>query len=149
MLRVKSPQDFGASVVFVLIGLAGLYFGSELTFGSAARMGPGYFPMLISGLIVGLGLIIGWRALSIEGPPVETVRLRPIFFIIGAILASGYLLNAIGLALATLVITLIAAHARRDVNLRETLLLGIALGVFSVLVFVYGLSQPLPPWWGR
>ena len=50
MVRVKSPQDFGASIIFILIGVAGLYFGSELSFGSAARMGPGYFPMIVSGL---------------------------------------------------------------------------------------------------
>jgi hypothetical protein len=149
MVRVKSPQDLGASVVFILIGVAGLYFGSELTFGSAARMGPGYFPMIISGLIVGLGLIVAWRALRIEGPPIETVRVRPIVFIVAAIVASGYLINAVGLALSTLAITLIAAYARRDVNLRETLVLGLVLGLFAVAVFVYGLKQPLPPWWGR
>ena len=57
MLRVKSPQDFGAGVVFVLLGLAGYYFGSDLAFGTAARMGPGYFPMLLSGLIVVVGAV--------------------------------------------------------------------------------------------
>lgn len=149
MVRVKSPQDFGASIIFILIGVAGLYFGSELSFGSAARMGPGYFPMIVSGLIVGLGLIVGSRALSIEGPPIETVKVRPIVFIVVAIVVSGYLIDAIGLAISTLAITLIAAHARRDVNLRETLVLGVVLGLFAVIVFVYGLKQPLPPWWGR
>ena len=49
MLRVKSPQDLGAGLVFMLIGVAGLYFGSDLAFGTAARMGPGYFPTLLSG----------------------------------------------------------------------------------------------------
>ena len=44
MFRVRSPQDLGAGVVFVLIGAAGIYFGQDLAFGSAARMGPGYFP---------------------------------------------------------------------------------------------------------
>ena len=56
MLRVKSPQDIGAGLVFVLIGLAGLYFGSELAFGTSARMGPGYFPTLLSVLIIAIGL---------------------------------------------------------------------------------------------
>ena len=55
MLRVKSPQDLGAGLVFVLIGLAGLYFGSDLTFGTAARMGPGYFPILLSAMIAAVG----------------------------------------------------------------------------------------------
>ena len=55
MLRVKSPQDFGAAVVFLAIGVAGLYFGSDLAFGTSARMGPGYFPVLLSGLIIVIG----------------------------------------------------------------------------------------------
>ena len=67
MLRVKSPQDLGAGLVFMLIGLAGLYFGSELAFGTAARMGPGYFPIVLSGLIMAIGIIVGLRGLTSRG----------------------------------------------------------------------------------
>lgn len=49
MVRIKSPQDFGAAIVFILIGLAGIYFGWDLRTGTAARMGPGYFPLVLSG----------------------------------------------------------------------------------------------------
>ena len=48
MLRVKSPQDLGAGVMFTLIGVAGYYFGRDLAFGSAARMGPGLLPQCCS-----------------------------------------------------------------------------------------------------
>ena len=76
MLRVRSPQDLGAGVMFVLIGLAGYWFGRDLAFGSASRMGPGYFPMLLSGLIMAIRLVVGSRGLTVEGPPVERVQLR-------------------------------------------------------------------------
>src|SRR5262245_49996076 len=56
MFRVKSPQDFGSAIVFLLIGLAGLYFGKDLTYGTASRMGPGYFPYLLSWLIIAVGV---------------------------------------------------------------------------------------------
>jgi hypothetical protein len=49
VFRVRSPQDLGAGLVFVLIGVAGVYFGTDLTFGTAARMGPGFFSILLSG----------------------------------------------------------------------------------------------------
>ena len=149
MLRVKSPQDLGAGLVFMLIGLAGLYFGSELAFGSAARMGPGYFPTVLSILILALGIIIGLRGLSVEGPPVEPVQLRPIAFVVAAILIFGVLIETVGLALTAVLLTLFAAFARRDVKLSETLLLGAGLAIFAVTVFVYVLGQPLPAWWGR
>ena len=64
MVRVKSPQDLGAGAVFVLIGVAGLYFGRELAFGTAARMGPGYFPTLLSILILAIGIIVAIRGLT-------------------------------------------------------------------------------------
>ena len=149
MLRVKSPQDLGAGLVFILIGAAGYYFGRDLTTGTAARMGPGYFPMLLSGLIILIGLAIALRALTIEGPSVERIQLRPLVLIVAAILMFGYLIDALGLVLTTIALTLVAAYARRDANLRETLLLGGGLAVFAVVVFVYALSQPLPVWWGQ
>ena len=149
MLRVKSPQDLGAGVVFMLIGLAGFYFGSDLAFGTASRMGPGYFPVLLSVLIIAIGLVVGARGLTIVGPPIEPFQLRPILFIIAAILIFGFLIESIGLALTAVVLTVLAAYARPNVNLRETILLGIGLAIFTVVVFVSVLGQPLPAWWGR
>jgi hypothetical protein len=149
VVRVKGPQDLGAGIILVAIGAAGLYFGWDLARGTAARMGPGYFPMILSALILGLGLIIGLRGLALEGPPLEGTRLRPIAFVIAAILTFGYLIDYIGLALVAVILTLLAAYARPDAKLGENLILGIGIALFSVAVFVYALGQALPPWWGR
>jgi putative tricarboxylic transport membrane protein len=149
MVQVKSPQDLGAGVVFLLIGIAGLYFGRELSFGTSSRMGPGYFPTLLSWLIIGIGLVVGLRGVTVEGPPIERVQLRPILFIIAAILVFGFLIESIGLALTALLLTVFAGYARHDVKLGESVLLGAGLGVFTVIVFVYVLGQALPAWWGR
>jgi hypothetical protein len=149
MLRVKSPQDLGAGLVFLLLGLAGFYFGRDLAFGTAARMGPGYFPTLLSAMIFAIGLVVGLRGVTIAGPPIEPVQLRPILFIVAAILIFGFLIEAIGLALTAVLLTIFAAYARPEVKLGETILLGAGLAAFTVAVFVYLLGQPLPAWWGR
>jgi len=149
VIPIRSPQDLGAAVVFVAIGLAGVYFGNNLSFGTAGRMGPGYFPIILSWIIVAVGAVLGLRALTIEGPRIEPVQLRPIVVIIAAVLMFGFLINAAGLAITAVLLTVLAAYARRDVNLAEAALLGIGLAAFTVVVFVYGLSQPLPAWWGR
>lgn len=149
MFRIKSPQDLGAAAVFMVIGLAGIYFGHDLTFGTAARMGPGYFPIILSWIIVAIGVVVGLKALTIEGPRIEPLQLRPILIIILAILLFGLLINAAGLAITAVLLTILAAFARRDVNLTEAISLGIGLAIFAVAVFVYALSQPLPAWWGR
>jgi hypothetical protein len=149
MFRVKSPQDFGAAIVFLLIGIAGLYFGRELTYGTAARMGPGYFPFLLSWLIIAIGVVIGLMSLSVEGPPIEAPQFRPIFFVLLSVVIFGYLMSYVGLAITGVVMTLIAAFARRNFNLLESLALGIGLSIACVLIFVYALGQPLPAWWGE
>jgi hypothetical protein len=149
VFRVRSPQDLGAGAVFLLIGAAGAYFGNDLAFGTASRMGPGYFPVLLGWLIIVVGVIVGFRGLTIEGPEIEPIQLRPILFVVASILLFGYLIDTIGLALTAIVLTIVAAYARRDARLGEALLLGAGLAVFAVLVFVYALSQPLPAWWGR
>jgi hypothetical protein len=149
MFRIKSPQDVGAAVVFMAIGLAGVYFGGDLALGTAARMGPGYFPVILSWIIFGIGLVVGFKSLTIEGPRIEPVHLRPLIVIIVAIIAFGYLIERLGLAITAALLTVLAGYARRDVNLWETLLLAAGLALFCVGLFVYGLSQPFPAWWGR
>ena len=149
MFRVKSPQDFGSAIVFLLIGLAGLYFGKDLTYGTTSRMGPGYFPYLLSWLIIGIGVVVGLMSLSIEGPPIEPPQFRPGFFVLLSVVVFGYMMSYVGLAITGVAMTLIAAFARRQVNLFESLLLGIGLSIGCVLIFVYALGQPLPAWWGE
>jgi hypothetical protein len=149
VLRVKSPQDLGAGIIITLIGIAGVYFGKDLAMGSAARMGPGYFPTLLSYLIIALGLIVLGRSFALVGPPIDPTRFRPVLLIIGAILTFGALIEYVGLFLTTVVLTLMAAYARPDVKLTENLVLGVGMALFSIAVFVYALGQALPPWWGR
>ena len=148
MFRVKAPRDFGAAMVIMLIGIAGLYFGRELSYGTAARMGPGYFPFILSWLIIAIGVIIGLMSLSIEGPPIEAPPFRPMFFVLLSVVIFGYLIDYVGLAITAIVLTFIAAYARRNVNFIETAIFAVGLSIGCVLIFVYGLGQPLPAWWG-
>jgi hypothetical protein len=149
MLRVRSPQDLGAGVVFLVIGAGGLVFGQDLAFGSAARMGPGFFPTLLSYCIIAVGLVLTLKSLATDGPPIERVYVRPLFAILVAILSFGALIDRVGLAISATALTIIAAYARRNVNLKETAILAIALALFTVAIFSYALKQPLPAWWGR
>lgn len=149
MLKVRSPQDFGSGLLFIAIGAAGLYFGSTLEFGSASRMGPGFFPMIIAGLIAAMGLLVTVRALAIQGPEIERLQLRPILMLMSALAVFGALTDVTGIVISTILMIAIAACARSGVKPLETLLLAVGSAAFIVLVFVYGLGQPLPLWWGN
>jgi len=146
---IKSPQDFGAGILFILFGAIGLYIGSDLTFGSARNMGPGYFPMIICGLIVLIGLIVTAKSLSLEGPAIERIQFRPIIFILLAIAAFGIFIAQIGAVISSILLIVFAAYARREVNLVEPLIFAVCTAAFVVIIFVYALGQPMPVWWGR
>jgi hypothetical protein len=149
MIRIKSPQDFGAALLILAIGFAGAYFSSDLRMGSAARMGPGYFPQVLSWCIVALGLLLGAKSLAIHGPAIERFQLRPIAVLVVSSLVFGYAIEEVGLALASAVAMLIAPYARRGAKWREALVLSMSLTAFAIVVFVWALGQPLPLWGGR
>ena len=108
-ISVKGPQDLGAGLLFIIIGVAGVYFGQDLTYGSALRMGPGYFPTIISYLILALGAVVGLRAIVIAGPSIEPVQYRPLLLVIASILVFGALIDRFGLAISAVALTLVAA----------------------------------------
>jgi hypothetical protein len=149
VITIRSPRDFGAGILFVAIGLAGAYYGSDLRLGSAARMGPGYFPQIISWCIVALGVFIGVRSLGMRGPPLERMQLRPLGVLVASSLVFGYAIEQVGLVIASMAALLIASYARRGANWREALALAVGLTVFAAIVFVWALGQPLPLWVGR
>jgi len=147
IFRVRSPQDFGAGILFMLVGLAGVYFGRDLTYGSAMRMGPGFFPMWLSWIIVGMGAFIAFRGLTIDGDAVEMPQWRPVIGVIGSIIAFGLLIETLGTPITIIILTFLAAFARPNPDLKETAILAVALAIFAVVAFIYGLGQPLPLWW--
>ena len=149
MIRIKSPQDLGAGAVILAIGFAGIYFSGDLRMGSASRMGPGYFPQILSWCIVALGVLIGARSLVFDGPKLEPLELRPIGVLVISSLVFGYAIEEVGLALASTAALLIAPYARRGASFREAVFLSIGLTAFAIIVFVWALGQPLPVWGGR
>jgi hypothetical protein len=149
MLRVRSPQDLGAGILFMLIGTIGLYNGWELTYGSAGSMGPGYFPIWLSWTIFGMGLICLFRSFALDGPAIQRVQIRPLFFVFFGVLLFGYLIEYIGMFFALILMILVATQARRDTNIKEVAVLSVVLAFGAVIVFVYILGQAMPAWWGR
>jgi hypothetical protein len=111
--------------------------------GTASRMGPGYMPMVLSGVLIVFGVAVGLRALKLPGPPIERGVLRTNALVLGAILAFVFLIESAGLAAATFAVTVLSGLASPEARWKETLALGVLLAIFCVLVFVYGLRQSM------
>jgi hypothetical protein len=146
-VRIANPRDFLAGLLFGGLGLfAAVYAAMHYNIGTAVRMGPGYFPLWVGGIVALLGLALAVTALRIEGPRLPAVQWRPIVFILGGSIAYGYALKPLGLLLSTVLVVLITAAGGHEFRWREALILAVALAIFSLGVFVYALGLPFPLW---
>jgi hypothetical protein len=149
MLRIKSPENLAAAVLLIVLGAAGAVFSGDLRMGTASRMGPGYFPVVLSWCIIGCGITVGLQAFVVDGPRLDRASPRPLLFVAAAILAFGFLIDHLGLALTAAAVTLLISYAQPRRNVVEALLLAVALSAFVVGVFAYALGLPVPVWMGR
>jgi hypothetical protein len=145
-MRIRSPKDFWAGLIFIAIGGGFVLLAQQYRLGDMHRMGPAMFPTLVGALLAALGLIIALRAFALDGPPVPCFEARPIVVSLLAIVLFGVALQWLGLISAVAVLVLVGAYAARDVRVLENLALAAVMIVFSVAVFVWLLGLPLPLW---
>src|SRR5262249_60086532 len=77
-MRIRSPKDFWAGLIFIAIGGGFVVFAQQYRLGDMHRMGPAMFPTLVGALLAALGVIIALRAFAFHGEPVPRFYLRPI-----------------------------------------------------------------------
>jgi len=156
-LHIKSQQDFYSGLMFVGAGVAFAWGATNYNVGTGARMGPGYFPLMLGVLMALVGAVITFKALVIEtkdGDKIGKWAWRPLFYIIAANVVFGVLLAglrnfnvpAFGLIVAIYALTFIASMAQAGWKFKTTLLLATALAVGSYLVFVMALALQFPVW---
>jgi hypothetical protein len=148
---MEKPRDVVSGVVVMAIGAGFLLNGLELERGSSFRMGPGYFPTLLSVLMIGLGLLI--TVLAIRKPATESgfggLPWKGLALIIGATILFGFTLRGLGLAPVLAITVLATAWASRYATLRASVPLALGLAAFCAFLFIKLLGLPLPltgPW---
>ena len=146
MMRIRSPKDFWAGLIFIAIGGGFVLLAQQYRLGDLHRMGPAMFPTLVGILLAALGFIIAVRAFALDGAPVPRFEARPIGVSLLAIVLFGIALQWFGLVAAVAVLVLVGAHAARNVRPLESLALVAVMVAFSVGVFVWLLGLPLPLW---
>lgn len=146
MIRVKSPQDLWAGLLFFIVGCGALWFGRNYNVGTVMRMGPGYLPSSLSWGLVGIGAFLVARGLVLSGPGIEGSLIRPQAFIVIAIVAFALLIEQFGLAPAVFVTTIIAAFASYEMKWIETVTLAVGSAIVSVVLFIYLLGQSMQKW---
>ena len=134
---------------FIALGVFFAWQSYGLELGTAFRMGPGYFPLLLSIVLIVLGAFIFVRAGKVSGEPLGPIAWRGIFFILPAPIFFGMTVRGLGFVPALFFTALIACFASGRMTPLMALALSAALTAFSVAVFSYGLGLPFQrfgPW---
>jgi hypothetical protein len=146
MAWIRHPKDFFAGLLFIAFGIAAIVIGGNYALGTAARMGPGYFPRILGILLIALGLALALRALRLSGPPVPAFKWRPLLVVLISVAAFGLIVNYAGVVVSTIFLIVAASAASHEFRWRESLIAGAALAALAVGVFVIGLKLQLPIW---
>ncbi len=156
-MRIKSQKDFFSGLMFTTVGAAFAVGATTYTVGNGARMGPGYFPLLLGIILAILGAVVMFKALVVEtegGDKIGAFAWKPLFFIIASNLLFGILLGglpsiglpAMGLIAAIFGLTIVASLAGETFSLKEVLILSVILSVGSYLAFIMLLKLQFPVW---
>lgn len=146
-MKIKAPKDFWAGLMFIAFGAA-FMIGALMNYqmGTAVRMGPGYFPAVLGGLLAFLGVLVLIESLAMEGPPVPKFHFRPMFFVVLGSLVFAYILKPAGFIVSIVALVIVSALGGHEFKLKEVSILAVVLAVFGVFVFVKGLTLPFPIW---
>jgi putative tricarboxylic transport membrane protein len=145
-MTIRAPKDFWSGIMFMSFAAVALVAARNYSLGSAGHMGTGYFPVLLSVVLTLIGVILIGRSFVINGERVGTLGLLPLAVIAAAVCVFGLAIETLGLVVALILVTLIAAAASRQSRPLQVGLLAVLLAAFSAGIFAYALRLPLPVW---
>jgi len=156
-VKIKSQKDFFSGVMFAVVGVAFAWGATTYSVGNGARMGPGYFPLMLGILMAIIGLVIMFTGLTVEtedGEKIGKWAWKQVVYILGANLAFGVLLGglpsigvpAMGMIIAIYALVVISSLAGSEFNLPKVLVLATILAVGSYVAFIWALKLQIQVW---
>jgi hypothetical protein len=143
--------------MFTVVGVAFAWGATTYTVGSGARMGPGYFPLMLGIVMAIIGMIITFTALVTEtadGDRIGKWAWKQVFYILGANFAFGVLLGglpsigipAMGMIAAIYALTIISSLAGHEFHFKSVLVLATVLAIGSYFAFIWALKLQIQVW---
>ena len=145
-MKIRNQRDFGAGIMFIVVGIFFAVIALQYRMGTAAKMGPGYFPFWLGVLMAALGLIILLSSLSKKSNEEKMPKwnFKIMLWITGSVVLYGILLPTMGFFFAIFALVLVSASASHEFGWKGTLLNAAVLMVFTYLAFVKGLGLSFP-----
>ena len=145
-MKIRNHRDFGAGIMYMVIGLFFTIVASQYQMGTAAKMGPGYFPFYLGILMTILGLLVLLQSFSAKAAieRIPKFNWRIIAQITGAVVLYGLLLPRLGFLIAVVVLVFVSASASKEFTWKGTTINAAFLVAFTYSVFVLGLKLQFP-----
>jgi len=146
-VNLQNNKDFLAGLLMIVIGGIAFYMALDYPFGSALRMGPGYFPRVLAGIFIAFGIYVGLRGLRTKEKVEGVWGWKALALITVAFAAFGWLMDRIGLIPSLVLLFFVSALAGHEFRLKEVIILATVMTLFAYGVFIYGLGLPYRLFW--
>ncbi|MET3792573.1 tripartite tricarboxylate transporter TctB family protein [Aquamicrobium terrae] len=137
------------AVFFIGLGVFFAFESLDLELGTALRMGPGYFPLVLAGILILLGVVVLIDAIRVESEPIGHIAWRGLVLILPAPIFFGLTVRGLGFVPSIFLTCLIASFASQKMKPLTALILSAGLTLFALIVFSYALGLPFVrfgPW---
>ena len=147
-MKISHPKDFYAGLMFFTIGLIAMVLAFGYPLGTASRMGPGYFPRVLGGILMVLGAIMTIWSFKETGGQITPFAWKAIALVFGGVLLFATIVLKAGLVIATFLLIFVTGYASKEFNWKESFYSAVILSALSVSLFIYGLKLQFPvfPW---
>ncbi|SPU49359.1 tripartite tricarboxylate transporter TctB family protein [Bordetella trematum] len=147
-MQLRNRQDFWSGVMFIALGLGFAWQATSYQMGTAARMGPGYFPFWLGLVLALLGAVVLLGSLSKKAQETHVDRFdwRIVFLVIGSVVVYAVVLNYLGVYISVFLLVVLSSLASHEFSIKVAVANGIFLVVFSYLAFIKGLGLIFPLW---
>lgn len=147
-MQLRNKQDFWAGVMFVVLGIGFALGATKYSMGTAARMGPGYFPFWLGVCLALLGGVVAFNAMKekAEKTELEKFDFRILAIIIGSVVFAGIVLNILGVYITVFLLVFLSSLASHEFSWKVAAITGIFLVLFVWLAFIKGLGLIFPLW---
>ena len=143
-MDLRRNKDFWAGLMLIGIGAAAMFIARDYRFGSASRMGPGFFPTLLGGILAVFGVVIAALGLR-GGEKIQgSLSLRALILLPLSLVLFGILMGVAGFVPALVALVFLSAASGKEFRFGEVLVMTALLTGGATALFIWGLGLPYP-----
>jgi len=148
----RNPKDLWTGIIYIFFGTAAIIIARDYGMGTAHKMGPAYFPVVLSVLLIAIGIISLVRSFVKPGTPIGRYAFKGLLLVTASTVLFGLIVRGAGLVIALPLLVIISSYASKKFSWKHSFATATVLTVFCILIFLKGLGVPLPilgSWFGR